>query len=95
MIKKYSKLAGVKKIEVKGLRHSHASYMINELNVSILILSKRLGHASPEITLRHYAHFYPVADETIVENMTGNIKVKTSSVNQVQFMNNNKIPKVA
>ena len=95
VIKKYSKLAGVKRIEVKGLRHSHASYMINEFNVSILILSKRLGHASPEITLKHYAHMYPVADETIADEIVGNINIKTSSVNKVQFMNNKTIPKVA
>lgn len=51
IIERYANLAGVKKIQGKGLRHSNASYLINEFNVSVLILSKRLGHSSPEITL--------------------------------------------
>ena len=60
MIRRYASLAGVKRIEVKGLRHSHVSYMINEFNVNILILSKRLGHARPEITLQYYAYLWPM-----------------------------------
>ena len=58
IIKRYAKLAHVKPIQAKGLRHSHASFLINELNVSVLILSKRLGHSSPEITLKHYSHLW-------------------------------------
>lgn len=49
IIERYSKLAGVKKIQAKGLRHSHTSYLINEFNVSVLVLSQRMGHSSPEI----------------------------------------------
>lgn len=45
IINRYSKLAGVKKIQAKGLRHSHASYLINEFNVSVLVLSQRMGHS--------------------------------------------------
>lgn len=40
VIERYSKLAGVKRIQIKGLRHRNASYLINEFNVLILILSK-------------------------------------------------------
>jgi hypothetical protein len=76
VIERYSKLAGVKRIQIKGLRHSNASYLINEFNVSILILSKRLGHSSPEITLKHYSHLWTAADEKIVEEMEGNIVYK-------------------
>ena len=45
IINRYSKLAGVKKIQAKGLRHSHASYLINEFNVSVLVLSQRMGNS--------------------------------------------------
>ena len=31
IIKRYAKLANVPEIQAKGLRHSHASYLINEL----------------------------------------------------------------
>ena len=75
IIKRYAKLAHVKPIQAKGLRHSHASYLINEFNVSILILSKRLGHSSPEITLKHYSHMWTGADEAITEEMTGNVTI--------------------
>ena len=69
IINRYSKLAKVKKIQAKGLRHSHASYLINEFNVSVLVLSQRMGHSSPEITLKHYAHMWSGADtENSCEN---------------------------
>jgi len=48
IIQRYAKLAKVHRIQAKGLRHSHASYLINEFNISVLILSKRMGHSSPE-----------------------------------------------
>lgn len=54
----YAKIAGVKKIRVHDLRHSHASLLI-ELGYNILIISERLGHDSPETTLETYAHLYP------------------------------------
>lgn len=37
-----------------GLRHSHASMLI-DAGVDIVTISKRLGHAKPDITLRVYA----------------------------------------
>ena len=61
-----------------GLRHSNASYLINEFNVSVLILSKRMGHTSPETTLKHYAHMWSGADEAIAQVMSGNIEIKTA-----------------
>jgi integrase len=47
IIERYANFAGVHKIQTKGLRHSHASFLINEFNVSVLVLSKRMGHSSP------------------------------------------------
>lgn len=91
IIKRYSKLANVHKIQPKGLRHSHASYLINDFNMDILMLSKRLGHAGPEITLRHYSHMYPNRDEVIAENITGNIKTETSKKNHSKFNGNQNI----
>lgn len=55
---KYASIAGVKRIRVHDLRHSHASLLI-ELGYNILIISERLGHDSPETTLETYAHLYP------------------------------------
>ena len=75
IINKHSKLAGVHKIQAKGLRHSHASYLINEHNADILVISKRLGHSSPEITLKHYSHLWGNNDRNIADMITGNIKI--------------------
>ncbi|WP_221642661.1 tyrosine-type recombinase/integrase [Listeria booriae] len=64
IIERYAKIAKVHKIQGKGLRHSHVSYLINEFNADVLNVSKRLGHSSPEITLKHYAHFFFYLDCT-------------------------------
>lgn len=88
IITRYAKSANIKRIQGKGLRHSHASYLINEFNVSVLILSKRLGHSSPEITLKHYAHMWSGVDEAIAEQMSGNIKINTAKKTNIKFIGN-------
>jgi integrase len=90
---RYAKLAGVKKIQAKGLRHSHASYLINEFNVSILVLSQRMGHSSPEITLKHYAHMWSSADVAIAKKMGGNLKLESASKTRISFNGNQTIKK--
>lgn len=93
IIKRYARLANVKKIEAKGLRHSHASYLINEFNVSVLVLSQRMGHSSPEITLKHYSHMWNGADIEIAEKMAGNIEIKTADYTRVNFNGNQAVKK--
>ena len=93
IITRYSKLAGVKKIQAKGLRHSHASYLINEFNVSVLVLSQRMGHSSPEITLKHYAHMWNGADTEIAAKITGNINIETANETKVKFNGNQSLKK--
>ncbi|MGC5927575.1 tyrosine-type recombinase/integrase [Enterococcus faecalis] len=93
IIERYATLAGVKRIQAKGLRHSNASYLINEFNVSVLILSKRLGHSSPDITLKHYAHLWSGADENVAELMAGNIKINTAEKTKLSFNGNQSLKK--
>jgi integrase len=56
------------------LRHTHASQLIDR-GVDIVTISKRLGHASPDITLRVYAHLFRNDDskaaQAINEALTG------------------------
>ena len=52
-----AKLAGVKRIRIHGLRHSHISLLIN-LGFSALAIGKRVGHEAVDITY-HYAHLFP------------------------------------
>lgn len=50
-----SAAAGVPRIRVHDLRHSHASYLIST-GCSIVAVSKRLGHCSVKQTLDTYSH---------------------------------------
>jgi len=54
--------AGVGDVTFHALRHTHASQLI-EANVDIVTISKRLGHASPNITLQVYAHLFQKRDD--------------------------------
>lgn len=51
-----AKLAGVKRIKVHGLRHSHISLLI-DLGYSALAIGERVGHEAVDITY-HYAHLF-------------------------------------
>ncbi|MBO0449169.1 site-specific integrase [Enterococcus sp. MJM12] len=93
IIERYAKFAGIHKIQAKGLRHSHASFLINEFNVSVLVLSKRMGHSSPEITLKHYSHMWSGADESIAKEMSGSIKIQTAPKTNIVFSGNQVIKK--
>lgn len=48
---------GMPGIPLHALRHTHASQLIDE-GVDVVTVSRRLGHASPAITLRIYAHLF-------------------------------------
>jgi len=52
----FARRIGVK-VTFHALRHTHASQLIDQ-GVDIVTISKRLGHAKPDITLRTYAHMF-------------------------------------
>ena len=56
--------------------------------MSVLVLSQRMGHSSPEITLKHYAHMWSGADTIIAEEMSGNIEIKTAEKTKINFNGN-------
>lgn len=58
--------AGVKKIRLHDLRHSCASLLISH-GVSIVAVSKRLGHTNIEQTLNTYSHMMPRDDEMMLQ----------------------------
>jgi integrase len=53
-----------------ALRHTHASQLIDE-GVDIVTISKRLGHAKPDITLRVYAHLFRKDDSKAAAAING------------------------
>lgn len=67
-MKRGSNLSGVKRIRIHDLRHSHVALLI-EMGVSILLISKRLGHDNPQTTLRIYGHLYPNKQREIADNL--------------------------
>ena len=54
-LKRHCKKVGITNISVHGLRHTHASILLYS-GVSILSVSKRLGHASVSTTQKVYLH---------------------------------------
>jgi len=52
-----SETAGVKKIRIHDLRHSHISHLI-DLGFSAVAIADRVGHESIDITYR-YSHLFP------------------------------------
>jgi integrase len=57
----FAERIGMPEVTFHGLRHTHASQLI-DAGVDIVTISKRLGHAKPDITLRIYAHLFQKDD---------------------------------
>ena len=60
--------AGLPAIRFHDLRHTAASLMLNH-GIPVLIVSKRLGHAKPSITLDIYGHLIPSMQEQVAQIM--------------------------
>jgi integrase len=64
--RKAIKEANLKPIRLHDLRHSHASFLLNN-GANILAVSKRLGHATITQTLETYAHLMGDTDEKMMK----------------------------
>lgn len=62
-----SKAAGVKRIRIHDLRHSHVSMLINQ-GFSAVDIANRVGHESIDITFR-YAHMFPTTQKEIANRL--------------------------
>jgi len=56
-----------------ALRHTHASEPI-DAGVDIVTISKRLGHAKADITLRIYAHLFQKDDRKAAAAISGSLR---------------------
>lgn len=65
-MKKYAALAGVPRIRIHDLRHSHVALLI-EKGVSPLAIADRLGHDNITVTLGTYGHLYPNKQKEIAD----------------------------
>ena len=59
--------AGVKKIRIHDLRHSHVAHLVH-LGFSTIEIAKRLGHENSTIT-DLYAHLYPSKQDEMIERL--------------------------
>jgi integrase len=62
------KAIGMPDITLHSLRHTHASMLIAS-GMDILTISRRLGHASPTITLGTYGHLIHGTDDQAAKVM--------------------------
>lgn len=62
-----AKEAGVKRIRIHGLRHSHISLLI-DMGFSAVAIADRVGHESIDITYK-YAHMFPSKQIEMVEQL--------------------------
>jgi integrase len=71
-----AKAAGVKRIRIHDLRHSHVSLLI-DMGFTPVAIADRLGHESIEVTLR-YAHLFPSKQTEMIERLEKERMVGTS-----------------
>lgn len=64
----HARAAGVKRIRLHDIRHSHASLLI-EMGFSALLVSERLGHESVSTTLNIYSHLFPSKQNEVAEKL--------------------------
>lgn len=58
---KFAKRHGFAPVKFHALRHTHASQLINA-GMDVITISRRLGHASPNVTLGVYGHRFKNKD---------------------------------
>lgn len=64
-IRFYSERAGVKRIRLHDLRHSHTSFLFNN-DVNIMVIANRLGHEKIQTTLDIYTHLYQSTNDKLI-----------------------------
>ena len=62
-----AKEAGVKRIRIHDLRHSHVSLLI-EMGFSALAIADRVGHESVDINYK-YAHLFPSKQQEMAQKL--------------------------
>ena len=70
-----AKAAGVKRIRIHDLRHSHVSLLIS-MGFSAVSIGNRVGHESVDITFR-YAHMFPTEQIQMAELLNAEFKEGT------------------
>ncbi|MFC2028966.1 tyrosine-type recombinase/integrase [Chloroflexota bacterium] len=64
----YEKNTGLPDIRFHDLRHSAATLMLQN-NIPLIVVSRRLGHSKPSITLDIYGHYLPGMQDEVAKLM--------------------------
>ena len=86
-ITRYAGLAGVHRIRIHALRHSHASLLIS-MGENPLIIKERLGHEEIETTLGTYGHLYPNSNFDVAYKLNGILQYQTAPENKADLPKN-------
>ena len=70
--------AGVKRVRIHDLRHSHISLLI-EMGYSAVAIADRVGHESINITY-NYAHLFPSTQTDMADKLNNFRKEQTQNV---------------
>jgi integrase len=77
-----AKTAGVKRIRIHDLRHSHISLLIR-LGFSAVAIGNRVGHESQTITF-HYAHMFPTEQIEMADKLNEEFVPGTGNGGDIQ-----------
>lgn len=79
-MKRNIEIAGLKRIRVHDLRHSHVAYLIHK-GVEPILIKERVGHKDIKITLNTYGHLYPNQQRKIANLLDGENEKSPNSGN--------------
>jgi integrase len=63
-------------VSFHALRHTHASALI-AAGLDVVVISRRLGHGSPHVTLRFYGHLFKRDDSAAAKAMEAAIRTRS------------------
>ena len=86
-LEKLAKLAGVHRIKIHALRHSHASLLIS-MGENPLLIKERLGHEKIQTTLGTYGHLYPNTNLEVANKLTGILHYTPASESVANYTSN-------
>ena len=86
-LEKLAKLAGVHRVKIHALRHSHASLLIS-MGENPLLIKEHLGHEKIQTTLGTYGHLYPNTNLEVANKLTGILHYTPASQSVANYTSN-------
>lgn len=86
-LEKLAGLAGVHRIKIHALRHSHVALLIS-MGVNPLIVKDRLGHEKIQTTLGTYGHLYPNSNFEVAKMLGGIINFTPATESIADYTHN-------